>query len=182
MTESVQQTDMSQSVQQTDMAQSHASSADSSGSPDDSSNNSPTETEVLSMEDINNINVVDDKGSPIDTPTPSQEQLNLFRENLMKMTPEERKTFLANLAKIRVNPDNQQFGIASKKDIMRERLKRRKMELKNQRRTKGAQKYHSEKKQNAKEQYLKKLQEQNGIMHKSEDDELIPDDGKSELY
>lgn len=125
-------------------------------------------------------NIVDDNGSPINNPVPDVESLNKIKEQIIKMTPEERAEFLAYMAQVNnINPQNQQFSPASDKQILKERLRQKTNKLRNQRMPKLYQKILYEKKKEKQRQFQEKLK---GTKHLStEDNEELPENQESLL-
>ena len=98
------------------------------------------EQKPISVSDLNDIEVVDEDGSPIDMPIPDEEQLSALREHIKNLSPEDRRTFLQNMANMyNVNPQGQQYSPASNKTILKEKLRRKQMQLRAQRSGKSAQ-------------------------------------------
>jgi len=125
-------------------------------------------------------NIVDDNGSPIDAPMPDQEGLNKLKEYVMKLSPEERAQFLSNMANAYgVNPQHQRFSPASQEQILKEKMRRRKNQLRDQRIPKSSKRLMHERKMDAKKKRDDKMK---GTAYLSPDDaELIPNDAPSML-
>ncbi len=73
--------------------------------------------------------IVDDEGSKINLPELSEAELDELKDKIMNLDPEQRKVVLSNLATNLVNPEKKRFSSATKKEIMREKIKRKRMEF-----------------------------------------------------
>jgi hypothetical protein len=138
--------------------------------------------EKVEQTDVNaaDENIVDDNGSPIDAPVPDQEGLNKLREFVMKLSPEERAQFLSNIASnYGVNPQHQRFSPASQEQILKEKLRRRKNQLRDQRIPRSSKKLMHERKMDAKKKHDDKMK---GTAYLSPGDaEPVPDNAPSML-
>ncbi len=93
----------------------------------------------------------------IDVNIPSQEELQTLLEKIREMSPNERNMLLANLAKLNgVNPEEKRFTSASKRDMLKEKMRRKRMEFQNRR---IPQKVLKMKREKAIEKHQKKIEE-----------------------
>ncbi len=118
------------------------------GDKDDADDEKEFEKKLMEEIENDDENIVDEEGTKIELPKPSIPELEQLRENIMKLDPDERRNFLANIAKSQmVNPNNNRFNVATERDILKEKIRRIRRAFAMNRKTKSAIKTEQKKKE-----------------------------------